>query len=244
MIFFNSNKSNDLIKLLRASRQDFNFDQKRVKLRIEEHLSSGPSPVKKSLPFVSISFPRFGVFNCAVGLATILLLATGTLAAASSARPGDKLFGLNKFREQLLLTLPFSPETRAQLQANIVVERLKALDDLPTSGSQTQAQLELKKFETVSETDASLTQAAEVLLKIEDDLKIKGNPQAAEKIRSVLTNMIDRAEKSEATLDKISSDEPLPRSERLEAKIKQLKETRRKLREQREKTMETERFSR
>src|SRR3989344_6366068 len=118
MNIFKAQENEKLISLLASAKQDFKFNQADIKTRLLAQL-----PHTKQLPAQDLRFSSPLVFRSGFFFAGVVLLVSGTFAAAMHSGPGDKLFGVNKFRQELILKLPLGAEGNAQAQAHLVEER-------------------------------------------------------------------------------------------------------------------------
>jgi hypothetical protein len=180
MKFFNFKPHNDLIKLLKQSKQNFQFDQGQVKNRLLYTL--GDAPIKTT----KLRFFSFRLVKYSVSLAVLLVFLSATFAFASNAKPGEKLFALNKFGEKVMLSLPLSVQQKAQLQARIVTKRLEALTALKNKPD---PNLETQKLETVKESDESIQQAIDTISTNKEKFEGMGQTQTAEKLNQVLNQL-------------------------------------------------------
>lgn len=225
MKIFKSEKHEKLIRLLASAKQDFKFNQSEIKTRLLAQLPQ--TPQLSANPTVRIS--SLLIFRSGFFFAGLILVASGTFAAASHSGPGDKLFGVNKFRQELLLKLPLSPEGQAKAQAHLVEERLKSLDELPSQVSEVKLRQEHKKLEVIKETEKSLNQAIDTIRRNQEALEKKGNTKAASKLQDVLTTIGDMAQKREETIKRIEEDSKNDaRRELLEGRLKDLRSARQK----------------
>jgi len=216
MKLFKTQNSEELIKELGKSHVDFEFDQvsakKSLLSTIENILPETESKLSKRKPFIL----QFGLT-----LAAVVLMVSGTFAAASKSLPGDKLFSVTKLKEKMLLILPFSPQSRAEIQASIVEDRLKALDQFPLvedTGAikPNTVQLEARKLETLKEASESLHQAVDNIQKKRNEFEENGQIKQAEKLDDVLLNISEQSEKREKVIKEIE--------EKLEKENERLKE--------------------
>lgn len=203
MKLFENPKSEELIKQLGKSQVDFEFDQvggKKSLLAAIENISPETElKSSKRRPFIL----QFGL-----ALGVVLLMMSGTFAAASKSLPGDKLFSVTKLKERVLLILPFSPQSRAEIQASIVEERLKALDQFPLLESEApikpdMLQIEARKLETLREASESLHQAVDSIQRKRDEFEKNGQTKQAEQLSKVLSNISEQSEKREKMIEEI-----------------------------------------
>ncbi len=162
-----------MIKLLKDSEQDFRFDEQRVKDRLLYSLRETPikAPARTFFTF------RFMKYSALVAGLVIFLSATFVLAL--NANPGDRLFGLNKFGENVILSLPLSMEQKAQVQAGIVTRRLEALQEIEAQPAG--PGLETKQLETIKESDESIQNAIDTVTANKVKLENSGQTASAEK---------------------------------------------------------------
>jgi len=224
MNIFKAQENEKLISLLASAKQDFKFNQADIKTRLLAQL-----PHTKQLPAQDLRFSSPLVFRSGFFFAGIILLVSGTFVAAAQSQPGDKLFGINKFRQELLVKIPLGAEGQAKAQAHLVEERLKSLDQLPEQAAQVKLKQENRKLEVIKETERSLNQAINTIRKNQEALEKKGNTAAARKLQEVLTTIGDMAQKREQTIKRIEEESKDDiRRELLQERLKDLKEARQK----------------
>ena len=102
-----------IVKMIRKSgTQNFKFEKEKTKLHLMQSIIHTPMKEKKqeeSRPWFVLPKLKLGI-----ALASVLILLTGTFAYADSAKPGDKLFGLDKLQERMVLKLPLPAEKKAR----------------------------------------------------------------------------------------------------------------------------------
>jgi hypothetical protein len=185
-MIWKSKKDKELIKLLKHSGSDFDFDPDKVKYRL---LASIKSADQKAFRHFRITH----ALQYSAAFACLVIMISTTFAFASNAKPGDKLFALNKFGEQVILNLPLGVEQKAKVREYIVTSRLEALDEVQ----------EAKKLETVKESDESLSTAVEIIAANMKRLEDSGKPEQAEKLEQVLDKLQSKALEKEAKLQEL-----------------------------------------
>lgn len=226
MNIFKSEENEKLISLLASAKADFIFDQKGTKEKLFSKLKHSPQvSAKRSL----VSNNTF-LFQCGIAFAAIILFITGTAYVSAGSRPGDKLFSLNKLRQKILVSLPFSDEHKAEVQASIVEDRLEALDQVQES---IPLKLETRSLETIRETEQTLKQAVETITREQAKATESGKTQKAEKLQGVLDRIGEQAEKRQKTIEKLEE-----QAKKYEAKKEQVEEELKNLRKAREKAIE------
>jgi hypothetical protein len=117
-------KEQELIDLLKQSRQDFRFEQDKVKMKLLVEIRS-----QEKLPKPS-SLNNFG-WALTRGLAFMVLVVfagTGvTFAYASNALPGDKFYSINYWGDKTLLSLPLPSETKLWVHTKMANKRLQEI---------------------------------------------------------------------------------------------------------------------
>ncbi len=214
MMWFRSNQDEKLKQLLRNSGSDFRFNPNSVKYRL---LASIESHAQKPAPSMRV----FRVMKYSSALAAVAVVAAGTLAFASDAKPGDKLFELNKLGEQFILNLPLSPEQKAGVQEHIVTSRLEALDEVEVKIEDIDETLETVQIERVKETDSSLNTAVNKITENKKKLEAAGHTQAADKLEAVLDRLQLMAEKREAAIKAMQEKAKNPQTKTQLEKYKQ-----------------------
>ncbi len=218
------NRDEDLIHLLKQSKGSFRFDHQGIKYRL---LSSINHADQKAIH----GFQMTRVIRYSVGFAGFVVILSATFAFASSSKPGDKLFALNKAGEHVVLSLPMPVQQKAQMEVYIVNQRFEALDNIETKTVDMNivGPLEPKKLQTVKESDESLNSAIEHVTLNKKQLESKGNVKAAAKLEAVLDQLQSIAEKRETKLRELkekTSDEH--QKIEIEAHLKQIQTSRKK----------------
>jgi hypothetical protein len=154
MFGFNS-KNRKIENLLRESRTDFGFDSRELKSRIMmavnvRHLSKDDV---KRLTWRPSTWPRYAL---GTSLAMLVVVATSGLAfAANESKPGEVLFPVQKFQNKVVLSLPLSTATKAEISTNIVAKRIKELDEIQKNPSKSS-----KVTVEIREAEESIAKAA------------------------------------------------------------------------------------
>lgn len=196
MWFKSSKPNNDLIHLLKQSSSDFGFDPARVKYRLLTSISQADQ--KPAHQF------RFGrVVRYSASFVAVVVMISTTFAFASNAKPGEKLFALNKFGENVVLSLPLSVEQKAKVQEYIVTNRLDALDKVNTRTESTKLGFEEVDLETIRESDESLMSAVDAITTNKKQLEASGKTEAAGKLEKVLDQLQSKAQTHEAAIKAI-----------------------------------------
>jgi len=184
---------------LKASSADFKFDPNPGKYRL---LSAIAHLDQKKTSF---HFSHILKYSMITAVSFVLFL-TGAFALAFNSQPGDKLFSLNKFGENIILNLPLTELQKAEVQEQIVTKRLEALDQVQAKSDSLQADLEARKLETIKESDETLTAAIDNISKNKQKLEASGNKRGAEKLNSVLERLQLKAADREKTIQKFEDE--------------------------------------
>ena len=214
---FSIKKYEKLIKLLKHSKEPFELDESSVKFRL---LASMHTLDQK--PRHAVAGYGWRIFKYSFGFVGLVLVVSTTFAFASTATPGQPLFALNKFGEQLVLSLPISAQDKAAVQAHIVENRLKALEQVQTSVSK-------DELATVKESDDSLNQAVTQITKNKQAAEKSGNKKGAQQLNNILNNIQNLAAKHEVQLQKLedeTSDQNL--KSQIDQHLQKIKESRHK----------------
>lgn len=129
MKFFGS-KRIDLPQELKNSKQNFRFDQDRVKARLMyfvdvRHLNKDDA---KRLTFKPAVWPKYAF---SASLALVLLASTSGLAFASNrATPGDILFAVQKAQNNIILSLPLPESKKDEIRTDIVAKRISEFNKI------------------------------------------------------------------------------------------------------------------
>ncbi len=139
--FFYDKTDKKVIKALADSRQDFKFDQQNVKARLMMALKDRTTPgTEKYRTPIHHFFPRY-----VAGLVTSVIL-VGTTAglayASNKAKPGERLYKVQTFQNNLVLSLPLPDTQKAQYRTDIVAQRLTELEQIQPAGSQNSQQIQ------------------------------------------------------------------------------------------------------
>lgn len=216
MKFFRSNRNKELTELLKNSSGEFRFDPEKIKYR----LLSSINQLHQNPAHHHFRFTR--VIKYSVSFAGMVIVLSSTFAFASSSKPGDKLFALNKAGERVVLSLPMPSEQKAQVQAYIVTQRFEALDEV-------EVQAETRNLETVKESDETLTSAIDRITENKKQLESRGKTKSAEKLETVLDQLQITAEKREKKIMELqekTTDKDAKR--KIEEHLKQIRKSREK----------------
>ena len=194
-----SKQDEDLIKLLKKSSSDFKFDPNSVKYRLLNSMAHGD---QKSVTHFKIG----RVAKYSVSFASLVILISTTFAFAVNSRPGDKLFGLNKFGENVVLKLPLSVEQKAKVQEYIVTNRLEALDQVKTKQDDKNIGQDALKLQAIKESDESLTSAVDNITENKKKLEASGKTKEAKRLEKVLDQLQISAEKREVKIREIEKE--------------------------------------
>lgn len=215
MKFYNQEKNNKVIQLLKKSKQDFDFNAESSKIRLMQSLQYSSPPAEET------TIRHWPIWHYAIATACLLIFASATFTLASTARPGDKLFGLNKFREQVILKLPLNVETKAHFQTEIVSKRLEALDLVQPKVN--------VRLERVKESEESLNAAIEAVSTNKHNLEALGKTQAAARLSEVLNELEALASKNEKRIESLGQDtDDEPTRVIMQNHLRQVKEARKK----------------
>ena len=220
MAFFRpDNQDEKLTELLRQSKQDFRFDKDAVKFSLLNQIAAAPrterSLGRKLVPHYATAFVILLVFA----------LSGSTLAYANNSKPGDRLFFLDVAAEKSLMALPLPSTSKAKIQAGIVAERVDELvkienDAKPRNKAQIKA---------VVESQSSLSQAVESIVKQQEKLETEGKDKNADELDEVLIRLEVLAEKQEENAEKIRSKvSEIREKEELESRLMEIKKARKK----------------
>lgn len=195
MKFWKHDESEEkLKKLLKLQQSDFDFNQQGVKNRLQLSIAraSSAQPTFRT----SAWMPRWGL---AIAAITLFVLSGSTFALANNAKPGDRLYLLDKAQEQIWTRLPLPASNKAQIQAGIVEERAYELDQLRKSDK-------ANKIKAVKESEQSLQQAVEAVSNTRTKLESSGKRKQVEKLDSVLTRLELLAEEQEQKIEEIKTE--------------------------------------
>lgn len=183
MKFFDTESNKKVIQLLQDSNQDWRFDPSQSKPQLLVQLTHAPKLEK---------LPRqhsFHILRYGLATATVVVLVSGTFAFATSSKPGDLLFPLNKFGEQMILSLPLSAQTKADFHTHIVTNRLQALDQIETQATTTEVQADTRSLATIKESDDTINEAIETISASRESFQAAGQMQAAANLSKRLNQL-------------------------------------------------------
>jgi len=224
MMFQPSQKDKNLTELLKKSEAHFSFDQNKIKDRLMQGLNNVPMhPVQRT--FISLHVVRY-----AASFALILIFFSATFAFASNSQPGDILFPLNKFGENVVLNLPLSSEEKANVQERIVAKRLEYLQNIQNTPATT-ANLGDRRLQTIAESDETIQKAIDTITSNKERLKASGQTAMVAKLDVVLNRLDMLATEHEKNIIKIensSDDEDFKQN--VDKHLKQIKKAHRRAR--------------
>ena len=173
---------NNPLNQLKNSDPNFRFDQAAGKARLLANLNSapnlGPAPFRQSHSRQYLA-----------GGLSVVVLVSGTFAYAQNANPGDALFPINKFGEQIILSLPFSPQTNAQIHTTLVTKRFNALDQVLDNDQDDSLQTQKLQLVTIQESDETFNQAIEAVSSNRQRLLDSGQTQGVDQMSQTLTEL-------------------------------------------------------
>ena len=152
----------EIKRLLRKSKQDFRFDQEAVKGKLMASISrqAPTKPMAETFEPVHAQEtikPHYWPQYAASVIAALVLLATttGLAFASSKAKPGDKLYQIQKAQNRIVLSLPLTAEKKAQIRTDIAAQRIEDLQGASVGLIQN-ANLELEIDETQQSIDEAV----------------------------------------------------------------------------------------
>ena len=175
---------------LKNSDENFRFDQTSAKTRLLADLHS--APYLGRAPFRQSHSRQY-----LVGGLSVVVLVSGTFTYAQSANPGDVLFPINKFGEQIILSLPFSPQTNAQIHTNLVTKRFNALDEVIDNDQDDSLETQQLQLVTIQESDETFNQAIEAVSNNRQRLLDSGQTQGVDQMSQTLNDLEVLAQKHE-----------------------------------------------
>lgn len=174
-----------LIAALKASHNESLSDD--AKARMLATIEASVNPVTAPPPPVvrRVSSFSFSTMIPALVVILVLVLGTGTAVAADRAKPGDRLFGLDRAIEWTRLKLAVSGEAKAQIAAAIADERQREADLLAQKGR------DEARREAEQQSDAALEQAQLTVAQVRAKLETKKNAKAVEALKKVEDKLSD-----------------------------------------------------
>ncbi|HTL39450.1 MAG TPA: hypothetical protein VL306_01420 [Methylomirabilota bacterium] len=149
--------------------------------------------------------PTHTIRNFLVTGLCIVLLISGTFVYAQTANPGDTLFPLNKFSEQVALSLPLSIQTKARIHSSIVARRFNALTQIIAHDHEDDPAVQKLQVEIVKESDDTLTQAVKAVASTRKYLKDSGDDQDAAQLSNTLKEIQELAQKHEQSIEDLET---------------------------------------
>ena len=209
---------------------NFKYDKQGIKARLMMSVkSSAQGEEEISIPWISM--PNWGVVLAAL----VIMLGTATFAYADNAKPGDALFPVNKLNDKIILNLPFSAQTKARIQAQIVSKRLDALDHISKEDKidKTDKVFLNRKLLTVKESHESLSIAIKKVSENQKKLEESGNEQGAEQLIETLARLENLAALQEEKVKYLEEHtEDLRTKEEIHQHLSEIKKERKKVKEQ------------
>lgn len=185
-----------LIQMLKRSEQGFRFDPEQLKIRVMQSVRS-TEQIAAPRHFISISILRYSMIT-----AGLVIFTSGTLVYASAqSGPGDKLFGITKLKEQVILSLTFNNESKAEYYNTIVTHRLEALEALETQIKSTEARANTKKLQTIKESDESISEAIESVSMSQQTFMRNGRSDDSRRLLDQLTRLEKLAAEHEKRME-------------------------------------------
>ncbi len=195
-----------------------------LKQKVFQAITSGQKPAEAEPSLKWNLFAKGqGLLRYAVSVLLGLSLVGGSAFASTSAKPGEALYPIKRFKEKIELGLALTEQAKAGLQARFAQERLqelqyvsfqdppeiKNLQTIPASGqvattapgprptvenNLSVTQKHLKiKMRARQDAEAAVTDAVEALEQIQSKLKANGETQAANLINDDILNLSGQA---------------------------------------------------
>lgn len=189
-----SQEEESLIKALRASRgAELSPDAKdRIWRSILSASVTGEEERRWNVQEAHHAF-TFSPMMLTIILAIVLAAGAGTAVAADNAKPGERLFGVDRAMEQVRLTLALSAESKAQVAADIAEEREEERAEL-----EVEQKVAVVVEEAEEHVDRALEQAQETVARVRSKLEANANPgkaaDALEKVEEKLAVLKERHE--------------------------------------------------
>jgi len=222
MTFFSEQPDPAVVSLLKRSGVNFKLDQQ-AKARLLVAIAQ--ADLKRHQP----ERMHHGlIFKFGLGLAAVVLIVSGTLAAASTSQPGDKLFPVNKLREQFILSLPLSAQAKAKVRTQIVAERFRALDSFPGQTTKDDPTLKQRRLATIKESEESLNNAVDAITTTQKNLEASGNLQEAQDLDDVLGNLAQMATQRESAIQALADQSTDGDQEEINMQLDQFRSARHK----------------
>jgi preprotein translocase subunit SecD len=173
-----------LIDQLKASRQDFRFEQEKIKFKLLQSIRNQPEEIKSrnGLGHYVWFFARGLVFAT-----LIIFVSTGaTFAYASKLLPGDKLYPLNIWGDKTLLSLPLPAKTKVFISTQMTAKRLGEIQQIHANPSISSS----VKAAAVKHSHEILTQIIEDTHNIVRNFEASKKPSQAQEINSMMNQGI------------------------------------------------------
>lgn len=171
---------------------------------------------------ISWATPRYSRAYAVVPLVLVMFI-SGTIFASAHALPGEPLYTVKRLKEKVEVAVAASETARAKLEAKHAEARLAELTavaakiDTVVEAEKTEEKEQVEKLEIAitNDTQAQLEKALNVLVEVEGKLEVKGQNEAATKIKERITQLAQQATETRFEVVKIKNGH-----ERFEVKIK------------------------
>ena len=197
-----SKSDEQLIRLLRTAQQDFHFPIGSIKHRLMQSIGQAMPVAVIESKFRGIIMLRYSV----VAAGVIVIISGGLVLASTNSTPGDALFPIAKLREQVILGLTFDDLARADYRADIVSDRLQALDQINQNVEAPQAKINNQRLQVVAESDKSLSTAVDAVMAQQESLQNQGKEAQAAKLRQTLVELDQLALQHEEKIEALESE--------------------------------------
>jgi hypothetical protein len=196
MFGFNSDKDNKFIKPLLQG-MDFKFDQAGIKNRLLTSMTYSQS----SSSFVQKKF-LYKRVSLTFGTVALILFFSSTCVYADHTKPGDKLYFLDQFQEQVGLRLSRTAAEKAKLKSKIINERLQEISEFKNNDPSTQS----LRLESIEKTQANIIQTVDETAAIKQRLTSTGHKNSTNQVDQVLNQLEELAGRQQLQMEQVKSE--------------------------------------
>ncbi len=157
----------------------------------------------------------------------VFFAALGTLSYADSTKPGDKLYFLDQWQEQVALKIPQSVQSKSKLKSDLIDERLQEIKKLENTTEDAQN----LKIETINRTQQNIIETVDETADIKHDLQNNGRNKSVNQVNNVLMQLENLAQEQETQIEELQKNTKNEKDqEQFETNLQAIKKARLKAR--------------
>ena len=197
MADYNPKNDEKIILLLKQMDADFEYDKQGIKNRLMNSIQT--SHLGQNLIPDQTKFHRRWNFALGTGLAVVVVFVS-TLNYADAAKPGDKLYFMDQWSEQVGLNIPRTAASRAKYKSKIIDERiqelmrLEAITPNPT--------IDTVKLRALQKTQQNIVQTVEETAEAKKKLQEKHRDKSLRQLETVFTKLEMQAQDQEMRMQR------------------------------------------